>query len=103
MQLGCSTILYGGQDLSLALDKIAEAGYKAVEVCAIKNMAPHLNLGEDASYYEGIKAAVADRGLVFEFPLPCFVDVVLFFTRRLLLFFRRSVGFCFFAFVPLDI
>ena len=66
MQLGCSTILYGGQDLSLALAKIAQTGYKAVEVCAIQNMAPHLSLDEDASYYEGIKAAVADRGLAID-------------------------------------
>ena len=49
MELGCSTILYGGQDLSLALDKIAGAGYNAVEVCAIQNMAPHLNLGATSS------------------------------------------------------
>lgn len=63
MQLGCSTILYGGQDLALALDRISDIGYKAVEVCAIKNMAPHLELGQDAAYYEGVKSAVADRGL----------------------------------------
>lgn len=66
MQLGCSTILYGGQDLSLALDRIAATGYAAVEVCAIQSMAPHLNLGEDAAYYDGIKAAVADRGLAID-------------------------------------
>ncbi|HAA77808.1 TPA: hypothetical protein DCE37_22100 [Candidatus Latescibacteria bacterium] len=63
MQLGCSTILYGGQDLTLALDRISEAGYQAVEVCAIQNMAPHLTLDEDSAYYEGIKSAVAERGL----------------------------------------
>ena len=66
MQLGCSTILYGGQDLTLALEKIAGVGYKAVEVCAIQNMAPHLSLGEDASSYEGIKNAVADHGLAID-------------------------------------
>jgi sugar phosphate isomerase/epimerase len=66
MELGCSTILYGGQDLSLALEKIASTGYKAVEVCAIQNMAPHLSLGEDASYYEGVKSQVEDRGLVID-------------------------------------
>lgn len=66
MQLGCSTILYGGQDLSLALDKISETGYKAVEVCAIQNMAPHLELGETEAYYEGIKSAVAERGLAVD-------------------------------------
>ncbi len=66
MQLGCSTILYGGQELSLALEKIAATGYKAVEVCAIQSMAPHLTLGESDSYYEGVKSAVAESGLVID-------------------------------------
>jgi sugar phosphate isomerase/epimerase len=66
MKLGCSTILYGGQDLSLALDHIAKAGYGAVELCAIPGMAPHLKLGETPAYYGDVKKAVSDRGLSIE-------------------------------------
>ena len=66
MKIGCSTILYGGHDLTLALDRIAAAGYSAVELCAISNMAPHLQLAQDAAYYAAIKASVAERGLEIE-------------------------------------
>ncbi len=40
--LGCSTILYGGFSLEQALEGIAQAGYKAIELCARPGMAPHL-------------------------------------------------------------
>lgn len=66
MELGCSTILYGGQNLTVALHKISEAGYKAVEICSIQGAAPHLELGKDGSYYAGVKQAALDRDLVIE-------------------------------------
>ncbi len=66
MQLGCSTILYGGQDLALALDRIAKAGYSAIELCAISGAAPHLQLDQDATYYDDIATSVAERGLAIE-------------------------------------
>ena len=64
--LGCSTILYGGFSLEQALEGIAKAGYKAIEICARPGMAPHLEIGRTASYYEEIKAQVASHGLVIE-------------------------------------
>ena len=66
MQLGCSTILYGGHDLDTALDSIRKVGYKAIELCAIPGMAPHLKLGESAAYYQEVKSKAAGRGLVIE-------------------------------------
>ena len=66
MQLGCSTILYGGHDLDTALDSIRKAGYRAVELCAIPGMAPHLKPGESAAYYQEVKSQAAGRGLVIE-------------------------------------
>ena len=64
--LGCSTILYGGYSLEHALKGIANAGYKAIELCARPGMAPHLEIGKSASYYEEIKAQVASYGLAIE-------------------------------------
>ena len=64
--LGCSTILYGGFSLEQTLEGISKAGYKAIELCARPGMAPHLEIGKPASYYEGIKAQVASHGLVIE-------------------------------------
>ena len=64
--LGCSTILYGGFSLTQALEGIAKAGYKAIELCARPGMAPHLEIGKTASYYKEIRALVASCGLVIE-------------------------------------
>ncbi len=66
MELGCSTILYGGHDLKLALRKIRAAGYRAVELCAIPGMAPHLNIGGGDACYREIKAMTDDYGLEIE-------------------------------------
>lgn len=65
-ELGCSTILYGGFSLDQALAGIAKAGYKAIEFCARPGMAPHLEIGKPASYYEEVKAKVAAHGLAIE-------------------------------------
>lgn len=64
--LGCSTILYGGFGLEQALEGIAKAGYKAIELCARPGMAPHLEIGKSASYYAEIKAQVASHDLAIE-------------------------------------
>ena len=51
MQPGCSTILYGGHSLETALDGIRKAGYAAIELCAIPNMADHLSADASADDY----------------------------------------------------
>jgi len=66
MQLGCSTILFGAYSLDDALDGIAKAGYKAIELCARPGMAPHVEMNQPAAYYAEIKQKIADRGLVIE-------------------------------------
>ena len=64
--LGCSTILYGGFSLEQALEGIAKAGYKAIELCARPGMAPHLKIGRSASYYKEIRERVTLHGLAIE-------------------------------------
>src|SRR3989337_3044335 len=49
VELGCSTILYGGHSLDDALAGIEKAGYKAIELCAILGMADHIPVGQPAS------------------------------------------------------
>lgn len=66
MQLGCSTLLYGALPLDTALDGIRNAGYKAIELCAIQGMANHLPDDLDTAGYEEIGKRVADRGLAIE-------------------------------------
>ncbi|MBX6773506.1 MAG: sugar phosphate isomerase/epimerase [Chloroflexi bacterium] len=66
MEAGCSTILYGGYPLEVALDGIQKAGYAAIELCAIPGMADHLSADGDPSYYRTVRQQVADRGLVIE-------------------------------------
>ncbi len=66
MQLGCSTILYGGYDLDTALDGIQKAGYRAIELCALPNMADHFKEGHPDDYYHIVNKKVADRGLEIE-------------------------------------
>lgn len=65
-QLGCSTILYGDFPLDEALSGIAKAGYKAIELCARPGMAPHLEIGNPASYYAHIRAEIDAHGLAIE-------------------------------------
>lgn len=66
MQPGCSTILYGGSSLAVALDGIRQAGYAAIELCAIPSMADHLSADGDSAYYRDVRQRVADRGLAIE-------------------------------------
>ena len=66
MQIGCSTILYGGYPLDVALDGIRRAGYAAIELCAIPGMADHLSADADPAYYRDVRQRVADQGLAIE-------------------------------------
>ena len=66
MKLGCSTILFGEYSLDEALDGIAQAGYKYIELCARPGMAPHVEMGQPASYYREVRDKIASRGLAIE-------------------------------------
>ncbi len=66
MHLGCSTLLYGALPLDTALNGIAGAGYKAIELCAIQGMANHLPDDLPKTGYTEIARKVADRGLAIE-------------------------------------
>lgn len=66
VQLGCSTILFGGQPLETALKGISQAGYAAIELCAIPGMADHLSADEGPDYFREVRQTVADNGLAIE-------------------------------------
>lgn len=66
MQIGCSTILYGGYPLTDALGGIRRAGYATIELCAIPGMADHLSADLDPSAYATLRRQVADSGLTIE-------------------------------------
>jgi sugar phosphate isomerase/epimerase len=66
MELGCSTILYGGQSLDVALDHIKRAGYRAIELCAIPGMAEHLSDTASLDELRAIRRRVHERGLAIE-------------------------------------
>lgn len=66
MLLGCGTLLYGGHSLECALDGIQAAGYTHIELGAMPNMADHLQPGQSDACYEGIRAAIEQRGLAVE-------------------------------------
>ena len=73
--LGCSTILFGGHSLDAALDGIARAGYRAVELCSIPGMAEHVPLGHGPAHYRDSGALVQAAGLTID-ALGASVDVV---------------------------
>lgn len=66
VELGCSTILFGGHPLDVALDGIARAGYRAIELCSIPGMADHLPVEREPQFYDDIAAQVRRHGLVVE-------------------------------------
>lgn len=66
MQLGCSSLLFGGVEFDDALKAISELGYEAVELCTIPGMAEHLFLDQPDEYYEKVRAAIAASGLRLE-------------------------------------
>jgi len=66
MRLGCSTILYGGHPIDVALERIAAAGFGAVELCAITGMAPHLSPDATENDLRELRRLVAGHGLAIE-------------------------------------
>jgi sugar phosphate isomerase/epimerase len=60
VRLGMNTVLFGGSDLRAALQHVAWAGYRHVELAAIAGMCEHVKLGEDAG---PVKAMFAEFGL----------------------------------------
>ncbi len=66
MDLGCSTILYGGYDLEVAMERIRAAGYLAIELCCIPGMAPHLAIGAGDAYYGNIRNLAEHHQLEIE-------------------------------------
>lgn len=63
MKLGCNTVLFAGTDLKTALTHIAWAGYRYVELAAIRNMVEHVHPDMDRPQVENIQRAMADREL----------------------------------------
>lgn len=54
MKLGCNTVLFGEADLRTALEHVAWAGYRHVELAAIAGMCEHVKIGEDAGAVKGL-------------------------------------------------
>ncbi|MDH5440673.1 MAG: sugar phosphate isomerase/epimerase, partial [Candidatus Bathyarchaeota archaeon] len=55
MELGCNTVLFNKSDLDEALQHIAWAGYDGAELACLGDMAQHIEVGRDQSYYDEIK------------------------------------------------
>lgn len=66
MKLGCGTLLYGAFELEVALAGIRQAGYAAIELAALREMASHLETGYPDGVYETVKKQIDDSGLVLE-------------------------------------
>jgi sugar phosphate isomerase/epimerase len=66
MHFGCSSLLFGGYDLDAAVAGLQQAGYEAVELCAIPGMGEHFRGGEEAAVYEEIRNKLAAAGLALE-------------------------------------
>src|SRR5438067_7518229 len=66
MQLGCNTVLFSMADLATALDHIAWAGYRHVELAAVRGMCEHVgsSLPLDPAGVQAVRRMVADHGLV---------------------------------------
>ncbi len=60
MRLGCNTVILGATDLAAALRHIAWAGYRHVELAAIKGMCEHIMPGMDTA---ATRALIAENGL----------------------------------------
>ena len=54
MQLGCNTVVLGMTDLKTALQHVAWAGYRYVELAAIAGMCEHVKLGQDPGEVKGL-------------------------------------------------
>jgi sugar phosphate isomerase/epimerase len=66
MELGCSTLLYGGYELKRSLESIASIGYKAIELCSIPGMAEHVSPDGTDEDYADVRTMVNTAGLEIE-------------------------------------
>jgi sugar phosphate isomerase/epimerase len=66
MKLGCSTILYGQHGVDDALAGISQAGYSAIELCAIPGMGLHVEPGRSEAEYTDLKRRITDRELAID-------------------------------------
>lgn len=66
MELGCSTLLFGDHPLDDTLKTIADAGFKAIELCSIPGMAVHILPDAGETDCKAVKDACARYGLVIE-------------------------------------
>ena len=55
MKLGCNTVVFGHQDLEVALKCIAWAGYDGAELAFLGKMAQHIQLRTDSTYIDNIR------------------------------------------------
>lgn len=63
MLLGCNSVLFGGVDLATALQHIAWAGYKYVELAAIKGMCEHVQADAGPEHAREVRKLLSDSGL----------------------------------------
>src|ERR671932_2240239 len=63
MQLGCNTVLFGGVDLPTALQHVAWAGYRYVELAAIQGMCEHVRLNAEPGQIAEVRRLLAEHGL----------------------------------------
>lgn len=66
MELGCSTLLFGGFDLDTALREIGEAGYTAIELTAIPGMGDFVPVDREEGFYRDLLAQITDYNLAIE-------------------------------------
>ena len=60
---GCNTILFGSADLATAIQHIAWAGYRYVELAAVQGMCEHVGPDLDAAGRANVKRLLAEHGL----------------------------------------
>lgn len=63
MRLGCNTVLFANSNLATALQHVAWAGYRYVELAAIAGMAEHIAPTMSADERRSVRAQLAEHGL----------------------------------------
>jgi sugar phosphate isomerase/epimerase len=63
MKLGCNTVLFASVDLDTALEHIAAAGYKFVELAAIKSMCEHISPDDSRQRRDEVRERITGLGL----------------------------------------
>jgi sugar phosphate isomerase/epimerase len=63
MRLGCNTVLFGMADLATALEHLAWAGYRYVELAAIAGMCEHIRPDEGTGQATEVRRLLAEYGL----------------------------------------